>query len=168
MFILLVAGCSSQIETTNHSGQTAGTTSTAIMSMESDVPDMAAGYLLSIYCLFSAIDRTKDTRILAIDTTRVSSMTAGDKRSLLQAVSKFGLTGIDKSLREINDDGFWGFFYDGALVIFQRAGFDGKILSLDITYYGPYYMHGIGLDNIIITYGQDQWKVTSPGGMSMP
>jgi hypothetical protein len=165
VMLSMVSGCSRKNETTSPSSSTTDTSATTIT--ESQKPDMAAGYLAVIDYMLSKVERTKDTKILAIDTTQLGSITIEEKNKLLAGAAKYELTGVDKSLGEINAAGFWGFFYDGALIILKNAHLDNLALTLDIAYYGPYYMHGHNIEQVTITYGNNLWQITYPGNMSV-
>jgi len=167
-----MSGCNLTEKVTTDSGNLTSTntqTEKEIESQPSDsktsVADPVDGYLLVIDILMDKASNIDDEiEYLAVDTTQMVNLTAEGKIRLFNELERYKLTILDKTLDELEDEGYIvDFVFKKDLWIHIE---DNPIHSDSITMEAEILRSGLaahGIKDLVIIFQDGQWQVKSTG-----
>lgn len=126
-------------------------------------PDPVGAYLVVIDHLMENRRSPASTRrYLAIDTSKLPSISASDKERLFQGLEKYNLQLFDKTYETLKSEGYakngWA-FPDGVFIVLQDVRLKGSVMTLDAAIYLD-ALNAYGLDDFDVTWLDTHWEIT--------
>jgi hypothetical protein len=105
-------------------------------------------------------------KYLAIDTSQLSHISAGDKDRLLNELAKYDLTVLDKTFTQLESEGYIKtadrVFENGTFIDLSKTRIHVSVMTMDAFIYFA-GLNGWGLVDFDITFDGNGWAITRIG-----
>ena len=101
---------------------------------------------------------------IAIDTSSIVNLDDGEKAELLRELEIYGLTVLDMTMKELEEEGYIQdlYFEEGILFQIRDESIEGTSITMDITKWRS-GLGAIGYDGIVVEYKNEKWKIKKQG-----
>jgi len=128
---------------------------------QEEAEDKVGAYTTAIEKLYeedSALN--SDIQYIAIDTSTIVNLDDEEKDALLEELEDYGYTVLDRTMDELEEEGYVKdlYFEEGIFFEIEDEEIKGNSITMDISKWRS-GLGAIGYDGMIVIYTDDQWEI---------
>lgn len=130
-----------------------------------EVDNKVGAYTTAIEKLYeedSALNH--EIQYLAIDTSTIVNLSDEEKDQLLESLEDYGLIVLDRTMDELEEEGYVEdlYFEEGIFFEIEDETIKGNSITMDISKWRS-GLGAIGYDGMVVTYKDDRWEIEKQG-----
>ena len=101
---------------------------------------------------------------IAVDTSSIVNLDDEEKTKLLSELEIYGLTVLDMTMKELEEEGYIQdlYFEEGILFEIRDESIEGTSITMDISKWRS-GLGAIGYDGIVVEYDNGRWEIKKQG-----